>query len=79
MCGECRFKVVEVGWNKRSWPRCSVEPTRLRRVFAIGVGIRAEKNTITQHCGDPFRVEGSECGQKGRGGRECCAIPDVQE
>ena len=41
VCGECRFQVVEVGWNKGSWPRCSVEPTRLKRVFSIGVGIWA--------------------------------------
>ena len=39
MCRECRFQVMEVGWSKGSWSRCIVEPTRLRRVFSVRVGV----------------------------------------
>ena len=77
MCGECRLQVMEVGWDKGKRPNCSIEPTRLRRVFAIGVGIRAEKNALARDCGDSLRVEGGKCGEEGRGGRESCTVPDV--
>ena len=59
--------------------RCLVEPTRLRRVLALRVEIRANKNPLARYCGDPSRVEGSECGQKGRRGRECCTVPNVEK
>ena len=79
MCGECGLEVEKVDWNIWSGARCMVEPTRLGRVLAIGVEIRAHKDPLARYCGDPSWVEGSECGQKGRRGRECCTVPNVEK
>ena len=38
---------MEVDWNKGSWSRCIVEPTRLRRVFSVRVGVRAQKDALS--------------------------------
>ena len=29
--------------------------------FSIGVGVRAQKDSLARHCGDPFREEGGKC------------------
>ena len=78
MCCECRFQVMEVDWNKGSWPRCIVEPTRLRRVFSVRVGVRAQKDALSRDCGDPFREEGGKCSQKGGWGRESITVPYIE-
>lgn len=79
MRSECGFEVEEVGWSKWIGARCLVEPTRLRRVVAVRVEIRADENPLARYCGDPSWVESSECSKQGRRGRECCTVPNVEK